>query len=160
MTHSELVALAHRWLKSHGYLAFTEFTTSNPETPDAIGWKAGESALIECKMSASDFNADAKKWFREHPDFGMGRLRYYLCPHGLITPEMIPENWGLIWTRGATHVKTKVHATPFLEFNLRSEIVFMYSMLRRAQFLVAPRSLNECLKWKPKHAERSNADDD
>jgi len=69
--HAQLVALAARWLKRDHPLVITEMTAW--ESPDALGWKSSESTtLVECKASRADFLADAKKFFREHPEYGMG----------------------------------------------------------------------------------------
>ncbi|KKK54365.1 hypothetical protein LCGC14_3085490, partial [marine sediment metagenome] len=65
------------------------------EIPDALGFASRKSTLIECKASRSDFLSDKKKSFRQKPDEGMGCLRYYLTPPGLVDPDELPENWGL-----------------------------------------------------------------
>ena len=49
------------------------------------------------KISKSDFKADAKKDFRSCESKGIGQLRYYACPEGLIKPEELPPKWGLIY---------------------------------------------------------------
>ena len=59
-THSELVDIAEKWLFKRCGFAFKELTTINQETPDAIGFRSGESILVECKTSRSDFHADKK----------------------------------------------------------------------------------------------------
>lgn len=99
MTHSDLVKHAERWLmKTKGCpFALTELVTGAFEIPDAIGWRAGYSVLVECKASRADFLSDAKKIHRQHPGQGMGAFRFYMCPSGLIQPEEIPDKWGLVW---------------------------------------------------------------
>lgn len=101
MKHKDLVEIAEKWLlKSKGCsFAFAELCamTANGETPDAIGWRSGYSILVECKTSRSDFHADKKKFFRKLPGQGMGNFRFFLCPEKIITPEDLPEKWGLIW---------------------------------------------------------------
>lgn len=95
--------------KGHGcQIAFTETRTSflAGESPDAIGFRVSErhygggATVVECKVSRSDFLADAKKVHRTD-GFGMGRFRYYLCPEGLIAQSELPSGWGLL------HVGTK-----------------------------------------------------
>jgi hypothetical protein len=99
--HKELCKQGDRWLKKTVgcSLSISELVCSNSygEIPDNIGWKSGYSILIECKTSRSDFKVDAKKIFRQFPEFGMGQLRLYLCPDGLIKPEELPEGWGLLY---------------------------------------------------------------
>jgi hypothetical protein len=99
--HDELCKQGQRWLKKTigARLAISEMVCCNTygEIPDVIGWKGGYSILIECKTSRSDFKVDAKKIFRQFPEFGMGTFRLYLCPDGLIKPEELPEGWGLLY---------------------------------------------------------------
>lgn len=69
----------------------------SPEQVDGIAWNGYGSFLVEAKMSISDFRADAKKEFRQNPESGVGKYRYYACPEGLLKPEDLPEKWGLIY---------------------------------------------------------------
>ena len=100
MTHGELCVRAGRWLKGTKRCN-PVYTERNPftvrESPDAIGWTAHESFLVECKVSESDFRADARKPFRRFPYLGMGQHRYYMCPPGIILEEELPERWGLLY---------------------------------------------------------------
>lgn len=42
----------------------------------------------------------------QHPDLyyierpHLGAKRYYVCPHGLISPDELPDGWGLFWYDG------------------------------------------------------------
>lgn len=146
MTHSELVILGHRWLTSRGHTAFTEFATYDNETPDVIGWKAGRSILIECKADRGDFLSDGNKRQRRYPQMGLGCLRYYLCPWGLIGPDELPKYWGLLWVRSG-RVFVQLTASPFPEYDLRGELRFMSSMLKRADIRLGERHLADWLKW-------------
>ena len=97
MEHAELVVLAGKWLKAQGCgVVITEMTTIRPETPDAIGFKADCSWLIECKTSRSDFHADSKKHHRKYPETGMGDFRYYMSEPNIVTEEDLPLGWGLL----------------------------------------------------------------
>ncbi|ARK13072.1 hypothetical protein A6C57_23535 [Fibrella sp. ES10-3-2-2] len=147
-SHKELVSVAYRWVLSRTFcgVAFKELYTSasNGEYPDVIGFGSwGNSVLIEVKISRSDFLADRKKLFRQHPDMGMGRYRFYCCPTGLLKPEDLPEKWGLIYVNEAGRAKcvynpyngnrdhySNVWDNGF-EQNMRAEHGFMYSALRR-----------------------------
>lgn len=145
MTHADLVKIAERWLRnSRGCSAvLTELVTLESETPDAIGFGAGVSQLVECKTSRSDFLADAKKHFRQHPWLGVGTFRTYLCPEGIIQPKDLPEKWGLVWVNAKG--KTKQLVGPkgniwesqkdfyFDEKNLRAEWTMLISAVRRQQ---------------------------
>jgi hypothetical protein len=96
--HHELVERAAKWLKSTRKCQFwtTEAVTCwLKEQPDAIGWHNGASILVECKISVPDFYADKRKESRK-TCFGVGRLRYYLAPKGVLTSRKLPPFWGLL----------------------------------------------------------------
>ncbi|GAB0154392.1 adenylosuccinate synthase [Marinobacterium sp. BA1] len=109
-THSALCDLAVDWLKrpqsrdGHGcQIAMSEVPTGwVGEIPDAIGFRAqGQyddgSVVVEVKTSRADFLADRKKPHRSGEVNGVGRWRYFMCPEGLIQPEELPEQWGLLY---------------------------------------------------------------
>lgn len=99
MTHSELVKYSSRWLLNQNIVRVTleEFGAgNNGEIPDVIGFgRFGNSVVIECKVSRSDFLRDHKKPFRK--ENGMGKYRLFSCPWGLININELPEKWGLVW---------------------------------------------------------------
>lgn len=100
MTHAELVERAARWLTKTQRcpVVVTEIVTLSVtgESPDAIGWHHGFSHLVECKASRSDFLADRKKPFRVDPAQGMGDYRWYMTRPGLLSPDELPDGWGLL----------------------------------------------------------------
>ena len=100
MSHEDLVKIAEKWLLGtrRCSFVFTELKTlATSEIPDAIGFRDGQSVLVECKVSRADFLADSRKIFRRRPSQGVGTYRFYLCPAGIITPQDLPARWGLIW---------------------------------------------------------------
>lgn len=104
MTHAELVIRAERWLRNFAgcSIVVTEIScvSRTMEIPDAIGWREGMTVLVECKTSRADFLADRKKAFRLNPDRGMGTVRYFMAPAGLIRTDELPTGWGLIEVAG------------------------------------------------------------
>lgn len=130
MTHDELVIRAAKWLRGHGcYVVITELT--GWETADAIGFDGGgRSTLIECKTSLEDFKADQRKPFRRESSLGMGHIRYYMTPPGLLTTTAIPAQWGLIEVVGKI-CKVTVEPTWFNKYNKKEEMVKLISLLRR-----------------------------
>ena len=135
MTHDELVQRAVRWLKSPNghmpyrcgcYPVFGEKVCSCiSESPDAVGWTTSGSVLIECKTSRGDFLTDKRKWFRTHPAEGMGRLRYYMAPIGLLREDELPVGWGLLAV-SLKQVRIVRQAEP-VEYSTRREILFLRS---------------------------------
>lgn len=98
-THDQLVKRAKHWLANTMGCRLVLSELHAPrirEVPDAMGWNARSSILIECKTNRADFHADKNKTFRARPRYGMGEYRYYLAPPGVITAEDLPKNWGLL----------------------------------------------------------------
>ncbi|MFD2163700.1 hypothetical protein ACFSJU_14920 [Paradesertivirga mongoliensis] len=147
MTHKDLILPAYRWVLKNGScgVAFKELNTIAGEYPDVIGFGSwGNSVLLECKATRSDFLCDKKKSFRKYPERGMGKYRYYVCPTGLIKKEELPDGWGLIYVdhkfkarcvynpynryMGASGMQL---GHPGFKQNLQAEHSLMYSALRR-----------------------------
>ncbi|MBV9609657.1 MAG: hypothetical protein JO187_08875 [Acidobacteria bacterium] len=123
--------------------------------PDAIGWKRRcHSVVVECKVSRTDFFADLNKPFRSNGE-GLGCERYYMLPRGLISPDEVPDGWGLLACSGR---KTEVlvrppgraHRTPA---GLLNEMNLLLASLRRVEVRIEPQTITEFLKWKNRLAE-------
>lgn len=117
LTHSKLCEVAVKWLrkvkkqncKYYTYpITGSEIACYNGvksiETPDAIGFNAYSSCVIECKMSRSDFFKDQKKPFRTDGN-GIGQKRFFLCPENLINENELPHGWGLLYVDDKMKVK-------------------------------------------------------
>jgi hypothetical protein len=156
MTHSQLVRLAEKWLRSYRCgVVLSEQACSSGEMPDAIGWKrACHSVLVECKVSRADFLADRAKPWRVKPQLGVGCERYYLAPQGLIREADLPPGWGLLTCRAR-----KVEMVKASKKNLRSgegfacEMNLLLASLRRVEIRIEPQSITDFLKWKNRMAE-------
>ena len=135
MTHAELVHRAKGWLRRQGYrVVVGEVSTLAGEIPDAMAFAPTKpSMLVECKASRSDFLADAKKFFRRKPGRGMGRLRYFLTPPGLVQPQELPEGWGLLHAH-PRKIEVKAKAV-FMDGPLvdRQEGILLASLLMRVE---------------------------
>lgn len=121
MTHKALCIVAERIMRRmghqgndpvHSFGLSISVTAIEPkmewENPDVIGWNRYSwgskkshpfpgSIVFECKVSHADFLADMEKAARQDNFSGMGDLRYYVCPPGIIKPEEVPGRWGLIY---------------------------------------------------------------
>jgi hypothetical protein len=96
-SHSDLIQIGANWLHKKGHkVVLKELTACTLETPDVLGFKYGQSFLLEAKCSRSDFLADKRKVFRRSPELGMGNYRSFICPADLIKPDELPEKWGLL----------------------------------------------------------------
>ncbi len=143
MSHDDLCAMAVRWLRGSGRCSFVVrepvwHNGSCTEQPDAFGWRApNQTTLIECKASRSDFLADKGKLCRRYPYMGLGRLRYYLAPKGVIDPEDLPPRWGLIVASGE-RCRRVVSASPQLVWPHHYEAGFAFCLLAKLE-VRAPR---------------------
>lgn len=140
--HSDLVRVAAGWLRRKGSRCVItddmKFYSSTGELPDVVGWMRGVSVLVEVKTSRADYLKDKKKPFRQKPETGIGQWRFYLCPAGIITPDDLPDGWGLLWVDEKKRVSevsgvprnTGWNRVPF-EGNLNNERNMLVSALRR-----------------------------
>lgn len=133
MTHKQLVTRMSLWLRnSRGYsVVIAERATAAMETPDVLGFHAARSLLIECKVSRADFFADGEKRFRVQAEKGMGDLRYFAAPAGVLTADDLPPDWGLLEVRDK-QVREVLGAIP-QQANKRSEVLFLVSAIRRLE---------------------------
>ena len=154
LTHSKIIEHSRKVLKRVGMMwkcgiTFADLKTANSETPDVLGFYSGGASLIEAKASRSDFLSDKKKYFRKHPDMGMGNYRFYACPTGLIKEDELPDKWGLIYVsaKGRCTVKVKPQ---WQESRTRAELAFCYSVMRR---IILYHNSKEIEKFIEKHSD-------
>jgi len=156
--HAHLVALAAEWLRSrYGCgIVLSEQYCATGEVPDVIGWKAScQSVLVECKVSHSDFLADAHKPFRLAPEEGLGSKRLYLAPAGIIASDELPKHWGLLDCRGR---EVRLVVKPGkgdlrTHIGLMKEMSLLLASLRRVEVRIEPQTIGDFLKWKNRLAE-------
>lgn len=156
--HALLVSKAVHWLRSYykcGVILSEQYCATG-EVPDVIGWKGFcRSVLIECKVSRTDFLADAAKPFRQHPEEGMGCERFYLAPAGVIRREDLPKHWGLLELRAREiHLAVKPGRIDLRSATaLMKEMNLLLASLRRVELRIEPQSITDFLKWKNRMAE-------
>ena len=140
-THKQLVSRAANWLLNSRKctVVLTEWVGGGgSDIPDAIGWHGRNSIYVECKMSRSDFLADAKKYTRIDPDSGhrRGQQRVYLFPVGVkIHKQDIPDGWAA-YEVGPYYVKAVIplDETPaYIDKIAAAELPFLVSVLSRIQ---------------------------
>lgn len=131
-THRELCETAERWLlgtaKCRVAIAEPNCIVTN-EQPDAIGFRASGSILVEAKTSRADFLADAKKPFRISAKNGMGNERFYICESGIISAEDLPQGWGLLYLTAGGKVKRIKHSDIFRDINQSDETKLLTACL-------------------------------
>lgn len=115
------------------------------ETPDAIGWvNGGESILVECKNSRTDYRADAKKPHRQFVKLGMGDLRYYMFPEGMLIPDDWDNcGWGYLAVNDKRVKVVKQSENFSSQCNHAAEITFLASSLRRVQLRIGNQRLSD-----------------
>jgi len=143
MTHADLLALGKRWLKTPwgsrtnhniyhgrcGIIAVDKMSQSG-ERPDLLGFYDAMSILVEVKISRSDFFRDRKKTWRQYST-GMGIHRLYLTPKGMLKPEEVPENYGLIEADELGNLEVVVEGDSFLPtYDAKSERAILLSLIR------------------------------
>lgn len=131
-THSELCRIAEEWLL-RGNRCRVAIAEPNCvaiiEQPDAIGFSASKSYLIEAKTSRSDFLADQKKPFRKIPEYGMGNHRYYICKTGVISVNDLSNGWGLLNVNERGGVRTIRKSGLFRSVNKVAECTLLTTCL-------------------------------
>jgi hypothetical protein len=156
--HAQLVERAVAWLRQtyRCGIILSEQCCATGEVPDVIGWKGFcQSVLVECKISRSDFLADAHKPCRLQPEDGFGSRRFYMAPAGLIAREELPKHWGLLECKGR---QVQMTVKPSRQ-DLRSPAALMKEMnlllasLRRVEVRIEPQTITDFLKWKNRLAE-------
>lgn len=139
LTHTTLTEIAYKWALKRFPVAYKEMKSITSEIPDVIGFRSGESIVIEVKISRGDFLRDFKKPHRLGN--ALGKYRFYCCPEGLVKSEEMPENWGLIEV--CPKGKCTVVHNPYnpnggniwrngFESDISLENRIMYSALRRS----------------------------
>ena len=124
------------YCRRYKYVA-VELCTWNSENTDVWGLgNFNDSAVIEVKVSHSDFKADQKKWARseeaEMLNMQAGRYRWYLCPEGVIKPEELPDKWGLLYWDGKK-IRPIVPPKPFSDTS-KADMDILTSILAREEF--------------------------
>lgn len=131
--HRDLCLLGAEWLK---HLRFggvkyisVELVTQGLELADVWGTTGFRTYLIEVKVSRSDFLRDSKKYVRKNQSDGAGNFRYYLCPHGIISPDELPNEWGLLYANGDDI--SVIKEAKEQDANNRTENAILCSIMRR-----------------------------
>lgn len=108
--HSELQTIGK------GYLLQKNYWICGKEVPMPAGicdvWGMSrsqnyETMAIEVKVSRPDFRSLSQKSKEMYSV--LGNYQYILCPAGLIQPEEVHANWGLLWEIGGK-IKNKKKA--------------------------------------------------
>jgi hypothetical protein len=93
--------------KAMDYLLAKSYWVRGLEMPTKVGiidvWGLSRAcdfatAAIEVKVSKNDYRSRSQKYKEGNTDMGdIANSCYVLCPAGLIQPEEVRANWGLLW---------------------------------------------------------------
>ena len=134
MTHDELIKRGANWLKNNQVsvmrfpIILMEVGSYAKSIPDVIGMNHARTAVIECKASRADYQADQKKMHRHHRN-QLGNHRYYLCPAGMLSPHEVNSGWGLLYYH--PHKITIEKESEVFTDTREEEYHVMYSIIRR-----------------------------
>lgn len=142
MNHADLVNRAARWLLNSlrcKLVIVNAKPWSCREHVDAIGWnQAGESVVVECKMTVEDFCADRRKTWRTYSK-GMGFKKFYMISESLWHSEkerlFVPHSIGLLVV-GARCVKVERQADGRQDREWSEEINLLVSRLSEGRTLL------------------------
>lgn len=128
----------HRELqeKAIDYLYNKSYWITRMECPVPIGYcdvwgiksNAGdyETIAIEVKISRNDFLSRSSKY--KQLSNSMANRHYFLCPTGLIKPDEIKPEWGLLWWDGEGRINNKKQAK-FIEMTDRQKLWILVQFL-------------------------------
>ena len=129
-----------RWLKkTRGCGVVFREHSAGWEHPDALGFRAGSSIMVECKVSRADFFADRNKVsrvgmsleFEQRP----AQECWYLTPPALVEANELPSGWGLLEAHPRL-VKAVIKADrtkPRSAQAIQHEVYRLYCEVRRYQ---------------------------
>lgn len=94
-----------KWI-NYDKIVAVELESFGADHADVWGTSGCDTAIIEVKVSHSDFLRDKNKVCRKNKEDACGNYRYYLTPKGLLKPEELPVNWGLLEYDGGKIIET------------------------------------------------------
>jgi hypothetical protein len=127
------------------WVVFDEFRTgSRYRYIDVLAvncWKSyGNVSIVayEIKISKADFKKDLDNFEKKQGEtFKHSTEFYYVCPHGMILPDEVPEQCGLYWVNSAMQLRNKKRATIRSMPNVPPSM-FKSFMSRKAKFFLKP----------------------
>ena len=133
MTHEDLRKAAVKWLTNTKgcSVILSEMDSLASEIPDAIGFQAHQSILVECKVSRADFFRNDGKQHVANGN-GVGQYRYFLTPPNMVTSLEVPDPYGLLVVLDG-RIAIKKAALLCQDANLLNERTMLISALRRVK---------------------------
>lgn len=119
--HSELQSMGKIYLLNKGYWICGQEVSMPGGICDIWGMSRSDgykTMAIEVKVSRPDFRSRSQK--TKETQYVLGNHQYILCPDGLIQPEEVHPNWGLLWEVNGK-IRNKKKAV-FLEMTAEQKI--------------------------------------
>lgn len=85
-------------------------------------------SAIEVKVSRNDFKSSSQKYKNGYADC-IANTCYILCPVGLIQPEEIHQDWGLLWYNEKTDRIINKKQPKFQEMSERLKLIALTNFL-------------------------------
>ena len=119
--HKELKYRATCYLLNKGYWICGAEVPMPVGICDAWGMQhwGKDSMAIEVKISVADFRSRSQR-YKEASQFILGNKQYVLCQAGLIQPEQLHNQWGLLWWQNGRMVNKK--KAPHLEMTAEQKL--------------------------------------
>lgn len=148
--HQELQNRAETYLRNKGYWIVGQEVPMPVGVCDVWGlnhsssyWNGGngnfDAMAIEVKVSRGDHRSLSQK-YKENSIFRLGNYQYILCPKGLIQPNEVHKDWGLLWWSGKKIVNKK--EAPKVEMSAEDKLRVIISFLENAVNLHRPKLLD------------------
>ena len=139
--HQKLQDKAQAYLLNKGYWICGQEVPMPVGICDAWGMSKSRdynSMAIEVKVSRTDFRSRSQKE-KEFSSFPLGNYQYVLCPEGMIQPEEVHAEWGLLWWNGEK-IRQKKKA-PRIEKTAEQKLQVLIYFLNNGMNIHRPRLL-------------------
>lgn len=138
--HSKLQNIAENYSINKGYWICGQEVPMPVGICDVWGMSRkdnGESIAIEVKVSRTDFRSRSQI-YKETSSFNLGNYQYVLCPQGMIQPNEVHKEWGLLWYNEAKDRIINKKKAPILEMTAQQKLDILLYFLNNGTNVKRP----------------------